>query len=355
MRSGSFLKFSFLAKVFAEIRLSKDKSSAKPAKLNLLTNRAERWAYSAPISKKGERVRRRAWKLVTIFSVTKFLDLRIVTNWSKLGKLGERIDLSLYLRKAISPCWLSNVWAGAMLVMAMKVAVIIPTYNEKDNIMLVIDKILKLRMKKLVVVVVDDNSPDGTGKVVDALTVRHRGKVAVIHRRGKLGLGTAFVEGWTWALKNGAEAVFGMDGDGSHDPKELPGMIEKLNKVDAVIGSRHIKDGKVVGFAWWRTALTRSAQFFCRVVLALPVYDSTSSYRGYRKEVIKAIDIATIRSSGYSFLIEVLDRVVRSGFSVAEVPIEFGVRKGGESKVSSGEIYKALGTVIRLMIRPYRF
>lgn len=231
---------------------------------------------------------------------------------------------------------------------------VIPTYNEKDNITILIDKILKLGIKNLRVIVVDDNSPDGTGEIVDALAGKYKGKVVVIHRKGKLGLGTAFVEGWTRAMKDGAEIVFGMDGDGSHDPRVLPGMLEKLQGVDVVIGSRHTKGGKIVGFTWWRTVLTRSAQFFCRVVLALPVHDSTSSYRGYRREVIKAIDIASIRSSGYSFLIEVLDRVVGGGFSVAEVPIEFGVRNSGESKVSTGEIYKALGTVVRLKTRPYR-
>lgn len=233
----------------------------------------------------------------------------------------------------------------------MKICVIIPTYNEKDNLEVLVGEIFAQKVRDLGIIIVDDNSPDGTGKIADKLARKYKGKFWVIHRPGKLGLGSAYVAGWEKALRLVAirsGLIIGMDGDMSHDPKELIKMIKMLETEDVVIGSRHIKNGAIVGFSVGRKILTSGAQMFSRWLLRLPVHDSTSAYRGYRRRVIEKIQVPNIRSSGYSFLIEVLYRAHKNGFKIAETPIVFGLRNGGESKVSKEEIFKALKTVFRL-------
>jgi dolichol-phosphate mannosyltransferase len=232
----------------------------------------------------------------------------------------------------------------------MKIGVIIPTFNEKDNISLLVGKILALKIKGLGVVVVDDNSPDGTGAIAERLARKFAGKVVVVHRKGKMGLGTAYVDGWRRAFAAGAELVFSMDADLSHNPAVLPQMVKMLETKDLVIGSRHMPGGEIVGFTWWRKALTAWAQIFSKWVLGMSTYDSTSGYRGYRKNVIEGIAPDSIKSSGYSFLIEALYRAHQRGYKIVEVPIVFGLRNGGISKVSSEEIIKALRTVLRLRL-----
>jgi dolichol-phosphate mannosyltransferase len=237
----------------------------------------------------------------------------------------------------------------------MKCAVVIPTYNESDNIIILLKKILGLGIKNMFVIVVDDNSPDGTAEVVRKFARKIGNKIILIKRAGKLGLGTAYVEGWKRAMAMGADVMFGMDGDLSHDPKDMFNMLEKLNEYDVVVGSRHVKGGEIVGFAWDRLALTAAAQMLCKFVLGLPVADSTSAFRGYKKKAIVGIELEKIRSGGYSFLIEMLHRIHRKGLRITEVPITFGTRNAGVSKVSKGEIIKALRTVVRLKLFPYSF
>lgn len=230
----------------------------------------------------------------------------------------------------------------------MKAAIIIPTYNEIENLGILVKKILDLRTKSLIIIV-DDNSPDGTGQLADKLARKHK-DVYVVHRKKKLGLGTAYIAGFKKAFTLGADVVLTMDADLSHNPKVIPGMLKAIAINDVVIGSRHIKKGKIVGFDLFRTHLSGTAQFVSRQMLGMPIHDSTSGYRAYRKEVIEAIKIEEIRSQGYSFLIEAIYRCYNSGFRIKELPIVFYVRSKGKSKLSQNEIYKALLTTGRIAL-----
>ncbi len=242
----------------------------------------------------------------------------------------------------------------------MKVAVIIPTYNEKENIRELVSRILKLkisgstpstmlRTSSLTIIIVDDNSPDGTGRIVDNIARKNK-RVYCIHRKAKLGLGTAYIAGYKKAFEIKADVIITMDADLSHTPEKIPQMLSKIPEVDVVIGSRHINGGRIIGFDWFRTLLSASAQAFARYWLGLPTHDSTSGFRAYKAKVLKDIKPETIRSQGYSFLIEAIYRAHKNGFKIAEVPITFEVRRKGKSKLSEKEIYRALETVIRLKI-----
>lgn len=229
------------------------------------------------------------------------------------------------------------------------VVVIIPTYNERENIKTLVESILDLHLNAHIVIV-DDNSPDGTGEIADRLAQEHK-EVEAIHRKRKLGLGTAYKTGFKKALKNGADVVMTMDADLSHNPKDIPKLLENIGKFDVVIGSRYVKGGKIVGFEIWRLLLSNGAQLFCQMLLGVKVHDSTSGFRAYKSEVIKAINPATIKSEGYSFLTEAIFRAQKKGFNIEEIPITFVARKKGKSKVSQTEIFKALVTVLRLRFR----
>lgn len=229
----------------------------------------------------------------------------------------------------------------------MKTAVVIPTYNEKDNIARLVKKILSLKISGLTITIVDDNSPDGTGKIGDKLAKASK-KVQVIHRPGKMGLGSAYKAGIKKALKDGADAIFTMDADLSHDPKVIPDMLDKLKDIDLVIGSRYVNGGKIIGFDTFRSLLSGGAQFVARFILGIHTKDATSGFRVYRVKVLKGIKYHHIKSEGYSYLLEALFKAIKIGFSVTEVPIIFRVRKLGKSKLSQAEIYKAVGTVFKL-------
>lgn len=228
------------------------------------------------------------------------------------------------------------------------VVVIIPTYNERENIKILVESILDLHLNAHIIIV-DDNSPDGTGVIADGLAKEHK-EVEAIHRKRKLGLGTAYKTGFKKALKNGADVVMTMDADLSHNPKDIPKLLENIGKFDVVIGSRYVKGGKIVGFELWRLLLSNGAQLFCQTLLGVKVHDSTSGFRAYKSEAIKAINPETIKSEGYSFLIEAIFIADRRGLSIAEVPIVYEARQGGKSKISQIEIFKALAAVVRLKI-----
>ena len=224
----------------------------------------------------------------------------------------------------------------------MRTALIIPTYNEASNIGKLIRtlKSLKLNIK---IVVVDDGSPDGTSEIVSEIS-----DVALISRKGKLGLGSAYKEGFKYALKRGCDVVGTMDADFSHDPKFLPAMLAKIKNCDMVIGSRYVKGGNIIGFNFGRKLISGAAQFMSRTFLGLNVKDATSGYRIYKSKVLAKIEYASISSQGYSYLIESLFLANRCGFDIREVPIVFKNRRFGSSKISGAEIIKALFTVIRL-------
>jgi glycosyltransferase involved in cell wall biosynthesis len=239
---------------------------------------------------------------------------------------------------------------------------VLPTYNERDNLPALIAAIQALPIR-IDVIVVDDNSPDGTGAVADelvgrstALFARPAGPalqdpgraIAVIHRSGKLGLGSAYGAGFQRALRAGADLIFTMDADFSHDPKYLPALLDAAQRYDLVIGSRYVPGGGVRDWGWNRKALSWGANAIAHLLLGLRARDCTAGFRCYRRKVLETIDIQAIRANGYSYLIEMLYHCQRLGFSVGEVPIIFTDRKMGRSKISRNEILKAELTVMRL-------
>lgn len=228
------------------------------------------------------------------------------------------------------------------------ITVIVPTYNERENIEALLGQLFDLPLE-LNVVVVDDNSPDGTGALADAWAAKSNGRLAVIHRPGKLGLGTAYVAGFKQALAAGADLICTMDADFSHNPRYIPAMLEKAAAgYDLVIGSRYVRGGGTRGCTLPRILLSWGANAFARLMLGLRAHDTTAGFRCYRRAVLESVGIDEIRSSGYSFLIEMLYRSQRRGWRVGEVPIIFDNRRLGMSKISRNEILRAMQTVLRL-------
>ncbi|MGD9316667.1 MAG: polyprenol monophosphomannose synthase [Anaerolineae bacterium] len=225
-------------------------------------------------------------------------------------------------------------------------AVIIPTYNERENIGLLVGDIVELGLDSQVIIV-DDNSPDGTGELADELANQYAG-ITVIHRPGKMGLGTAHIAGMKAALDKGVAQILTMDADFSHHPRYIPDVLAALERFDLVIGSRYLPGGGTLYCTAPRRALSRGANLFARTVLSLRAGDTTAGFRGYRRAVLASIALDEIVSNGYSFLIEMLYRCQRKGWRVGEVPIIFENRQRGASKISKTEIFKAMQTVVRL-------
>jgi dolichol-phosphate mannosyltransferase len=232
----------------------------------------------------------------------------------------------------------------------MKSVVIVPTYNERDNIDVLLDDLLSLPVD-LSVINVDDNSPDGTGAAADAWAARYPDRVQVVHRAGKLGLGTAYIAGFKHALEAGFDRVMTMDADFSHHPRYIPSLLDLSRAHDLVIGSRYVAGGGTLNCTAKRKALSQGANTFAKVMLGLRAQDCTAGFRCYRRQVLQAIDLDSIRSNGYSFLIEMIFYVQRRGFSIGEVPIIFEDRRRGTSKISQNEVIRALQTVERLSVR----
>jgi dolichol-phosphate mannosyltransferase len=228
----------------------------------------------------------------------------------------------------------------------MKPTVIVPTYNEHENIVLLVPELLALPVG-LNVLVVDDNSPDSTGHIVEEMAAREP-RLSVIHRPGKLGLGTAYIAGFKKALATGAERILTMDADYSHHPRYIPAMIERSQTADLVIGSRYVRGGGAMGRSLPLRLVSYGGNAFAKIVLGLRAMDCTAGFRCYRRDVLEAIDLDSIISNGYSFLIEMLYLVQRRGWTVAEVPICYMDRRLGASKISRTEVTRALYTVVRL-------
>ena len=226
--------------------------------------------------------------------------------------------------------------------------VIIPTYNERENIARIIDQVLA-RDDRLDVLVVDDASPDGTGGIVDDLRTTRNGRVDVIHRTGKLGLGTAYLAGFKWALDRQYAFVFEMDADFSHDPAHLPQFLDALSAADLVIGSRY-RNNRVTVVNWpvSRLLLSYMANVYARVVTGLQLFDSTAGFKCFRREVLEAIQLDAVKSSGYAFQIEMNFRAWKKGFRIVEIPIVFVDRTEGESKMSKKIVREAVWMVWRL-------
>jgi len=227
-------------------------------------------------------------------------------------------------------------------------AVIIPTYNERENLSDLVAQILALS-NPLEIIIVDDASPDGTGILADALAACH-GRVHVLHRAGKLGLGTAYVAGFKRAFELGAERVMTMDADFSHHPRYIPDILRAAEETDIVIGSRYVPGGGTRHWGWQRVMLSWGANTFARIVLGLRAHDCTAGFRCYRRAVLESIELDRILSNGYSFLLELLYACQSQGWRIGEVPILFADRQRGASKISRQEIFKALYTVLRLRV-----
>lgn len=230
----------------------------------------------------------------------------------------------------------------------MSIIAIVPTYNERENIEPLVRQLLDLPVE-LRVLVVDDNSPDGTGEAADALAAESPDRVLVLHRPAKLGLGTAHIAGFRQALSLGADRVLTMDADFSHHPRYIPAILDKIaDGYDVVIGARYVPGGGTRGWTLPRRVLSWGANTFARTMLGLRIHDTTGAFRCYRRQVLESMDLEAIRSSGYSFLIEMAYGVQRAGWRIGEVPIIFEDRRLGQSKISRREITRALWTVLRL-------
>jgi dolichol-phosphate mannosyltransferase len=228
-----------------------------------------------------------------------------------------------------------------------RAVVIVPTYNERENILKLIDAVLA-QSPILEVLVVDDGSPDGTGALVDERTAVDS-RVHVIHREKKLGLGTAYLAGFKWALARPYEFIFEMDADFSHDPQHLPQFLASIENADLVIGSRY-RDRRVTVVNWpiGRLLLSYFANVYARFVTGLPIFDTTAGYKCFRRKVLESVDLNDVRSNGYAFQIEMHFRVWRQNFRIVEIPIVFVDRTEGTSKMSKKIVREAVWMVWRL-------
>lgn len=227
----------------------------------------------------------------------------------------------------------------------MKTLVIIPTYNELENLPHLLKEIFTYA-PATDVLVVDDNSPDGTGVLADKLSVEDP-RIHVLHRGGKLGLGTAYIAGFKYAIAQNYDAAFEMDADFSHDPRYLPDFLAKIEQADLVIGSRYISGGGTPNWAWGRRLISGCGNLFARTVLLLPVRDCTAGFRCYRRQVLESLGLDTIESQGYGFQVELAYRVHKYGFKIVETPIIFMDRRVGKSKMSRAIVFEAFTYVLR--------
>jgi dolichol-phosphate mannosyltransferase len=233
--------------------------------------------------------------------------------------------------------------------MAEKALVIIPTYNECENVGQIIRRVLE-QSPIIDVLIVDDNSPDGTGKLVDKLTAADE-RINVIHRAGKLGLGTAYVAGFKYAIEKKYDYVFEMDADLSHDPEEIPNFLKAILENDLVIGSRYIQGVNVINWPLSRLLLSKGASLYTRIITGMHIQDPTGGFKCFRREVLESLDLDRIKSGGYSFQIEVNFKVWKSGFRILEIPIVFTDRMEGSSKMSRQIVREAVLMVWKLKAR----
>jgi dolichol-phosphate mannosyltransferase len=232
----------------------------------------------------------------------------------------------------------------------MKALVIIPTYNERENLPRLVPAILA-QGESFHVLVVDDNSPDGTGDIADELAAAEP-RVNVLHRDGKRGLGTAYVAGFKWALERGFDYVFEMDADFSHDPDDLPRLLEGAKQGDCAVGSRWVPGGGTENWSFIRTFISRGGSVYSKLILGVPVNDLTSGFKCFSAYVLRSLDLDAIQSNGYGFQVEVNYRCHRKGFRIVEVPIMFVDRRVGKSKMNSGIVFEAAKVVWRLRLSP---
>jgi dolichol-phosphate mannosyltransferase len=233
--------------------------------------------------------------------------------------------------------------------MEAKALVIVPTYNERDNLPPLVAKLLSLPVQ-IDLLVVDDNSPDGTGQIADDLAAKHP-QVHVLHRSEKNGLGRAYCAGFAWALERDYEFIMEMDGDFSHNPDDIAKFLEAAKDADLVIGSRYCNGIRVINWPLTRLVLSMSAGLYVRIITGMPFSDPTGGFKCFRRHALKSIDLDAVRSNGYSFQIELTHKLWRQGMRVVEVPIIFTDRFQGTSKISRKIVYEAVFMVWRLLLQ----
>jgi dolichol-phosphate mannosyltransferase len=224
-----------------------------------------------------------------------------------------------------------------------RVLVVVPTYNEAENVERIVTRV-RSAVPSADVLVVDDASPDGTGKIADVLAAAD-GQINVLHRRGKEGLGAAYIAGFEWGLGRDYGVFVEMDADGSHAPEELPRLLDALRDADLVLGSRWVPGGKVVNWPGRRRFLSRGGNAYARIVMGIPLRDATGGYRAFRRAVLERIGLESVASQGYCFQVDLAWRALRHGFRVVEVPITFVEREYGASKMSRAVVMEALWRV----------
>lgn len=230
-----------------------------------------------------------------------------------------------------------------MASMDKRALVIIPTYNEKENIRNIVTAVLE-QAPNVEVLVVDDGSPDGTGAIVKEMATGNP-RIHLLERAGKLGLGTAYIAGFRWGLAQGFDYLMEMDADFSHDPKEIPNFLKAIETNDLVLGSRY-KDGvRVVNWPLSRLFLSKGASYYVRIITGLPISDPTGGFKCFRRRVLETLDLGAVRSNGYAFQIEMNHKTWMNGFRVAEIPITFADRFAGRSKMSGHIVREALWMV----------
>lgn len=230
-----------------------------------------------------------------------------------------------------------------------KILVIIPTYNELENIRKIIPEVLN-KSDDIDILVVDDNSPDNTGKYVEEKS-RVEPRIKIIKRPYKMGLGTAYIAGFKYAIDNNYDLVFEMDADYSHDPKDIPSFLEAIKEADLVLGSRYINGVRVLNWPMKRLMLSYYASVYTRIITGLPVHDTTGGFKCFRIEVLKAIDLDKVKSNGYSFQIEMTYKAFKKNFKIKEIPIVFTDRAKGQSKMSKKIVREAVFMVWKLRLR----
>ncbi|MBN1592727.1 MAG: polyprenol monophosphomannose synthase [Candidatus Coatesbacteria bacterium] len=235
---------------------------------------------------------------------------------------------------------------------ASRAVVVIPTYNEHENLSLIISHIHRL-YPSMSILIVDDNSPDGTGELADDLALSND-RIDVIHRQRKMGLGTAYIAGFKYAIEKGFSYIIQMDADLSHSPDYLAVFLEEINDCDFILGSRYIEGINVIHWDLWRVLLSLGASLYCRVIGGLNVTDATGGFKCWRREVLESINLEAVQSTGYSFQIEMTHRAQTAGFRLKEVPIVFIGRYHGTTKMSKRIVWEAIWMVWRLRLGLYR-
>ncbi len=218
---------------------------------------------------------------------------------------------------------------------------VVPTYNERENLPAIVPRILE-QGEQFQVLIVDDNSPDGTGEIADRLAAEHLGRVHVSHRAGKRGLGFAYIHGFRWALDRDYAFIFEMDADFSHDPDALPRLLAAAQGADIAIGSRWVAGGGTRNWSLLRRFISRGGSVYAQLIRGIPIRDLTAGFKAFRREVLASLDLGSIRSNGYAFQVEMNYACHRMGFRVVEVPILFEYRRVGQSKMSARIVLEAM-------------